>query len=421
MFNEGVDIPEVDTVLFLRPTESLPIFLQQLGRGLRLSVGKTVLTVLDFVSLLNKKYEYAQRFRSLMTRTDRSLADQVKNGFTLLPYGCSIHMEPKAQKYVLENIQAAIYNKNKLISELQSFSSIPTLGEFVTQIDQDIRILYKGSLCWTRLKKEAGKIYYADDENTRRFEKGIVQLVHINTPSYLHFVKRVMAAQGNISHITAAERPYALMLYYALYQQTVAKAEVDSVEEALARLKDYPFFVQEINELTDYLLDHLEVKTFAINEGMPPLLEQYGCYTREEVFTLFGIQTEDKKMQGTSTGVFNLKGYNVEAFFVTLNKSDKDFSPSTQYDDYVISEKRFHWQSQNTDSHAGKGERFVNQQANGKRFLLFVRDYKKDGYGNTCPFYCLGFVHYVRSSGDCPMNIEWDLEQPILPQFIKAV
>ena len=45
LFNEGLDIPEVDTVLFLRPTESATVFLQQLGRGLRLTRGKTVLTV----------------------------------------------------------------------------------------------------------------------------------------------------------------------------------------------------------------------------------------------------------------------------------------------------------------------------------------------------------------------------------------
>jgi superfamily II DNA or RNA helicase len=77
IFNEGVDIPSVDTVLFLRPTESLTVFLQQLGRGLRLYPGKQQLTVLDFVAQLNKKYDFASRFRSLLTRTDKSVAEQV--------------------------------------------------------------------------------------------------------------------------------------------------------------------------------------------------------------------------------------------------------------------------------------------------------------------------------------------------------
>lgn len=120
-------------------------------------------------------------------------------------------------------------------------------------------------------------------------------------------------------------------------------------------------------------------------------------------------------------GVFNFEEYNTEAFFVTLNKSDADFSPSTQYDDYVISEYKFHWQSQNNDSHTGRGKRFVEQEKNKKKFLLFVRDQKKDGFGNTCPFHCFGLVDYIRSYGDCPMNIEWKLQEPIMPQYLKSV
>jgi hypothetical protein len=86
-----------------------------------------------------------------------------------------------------------------------------------------------------------------------------------------------------------------------------------------------------------------------------------------------------------------------------------------------MSNNYFHWQSQNKDSHNGSGRRFVEQRTNKKRFLLFVREEKRDGFGNTSPFYCFGFVDYVRSSGDNPMNIEWKLQHPVLPQFIKAV
>jgi superfamily II DNA or RNA helicase/HKD family nuclease len=421
IYNEGVDIPQVDTVLFLRPTESLTIFLQQLGRGLRLSAGKTVLTVLDFVSQLHKKYDYAKRFRSLMTRTDRSVKDQIQNGFTLLPHGCHIHMEEKAQQYVLQNIQAAIYNKRRLVEELQSFASVPTLQQFVMHLEQDIRLIYKGDGCWTSLKREAGFCTYADDENTRRFQKGMGQLVHINTPGYLHFVKRVLAAKGDVSTVSEEEKTYSLMLYYMLFQEPTQKVGVASAAQALSRLKQYPLFIKEMEELTDYLLDNLEVNTFSIGQQLPGLLEQYGCYTREEVFMLFGRQTETKKMQGSVSGAFKFPDYNVEALFVTLNKSDKDFSPSTQYEDYVMGERSFHWQSQNTDTHEGSGRRFVEQRRNGKRFLLFVREDKRDGFGNTCPFYCFGLVNYVRSTGNRPMSIEWELEQPILPQFIKTV
>lgn len=148
IFNEGVDIPEVDVVLFLRPTESLTIFLQQLGRGLRLYPGKLLLTVFDFVAQLNKNYDFTSRFRSLMVRKDKSVVDQVKDGFTLLPHGCSIHMEEKAQQYVLENIKAAVYNRRRLIQELRSYDHIPTIKEFIENNGQDVALEQYG--CYTR-------------------------------------------------------------------------------------------------------------------------------------------------------------------------------------------------------------------------------------------------------------------------------
>ncbi|MCR5269987.1 MAG: DUF3427 domain-containing protein [Prevotella sp.] len=420
IFNEGVDIPEVDTVLFLRPTESLTIFLQQLGRGLRLAPGKQLLTVFDFVAQLNKKYDFTSRFRSLMIRKDRSVVEQVKNGFTLLPHGCTIHMEEKAQQYVLENIKAAIYNKKRLVQELCTYDHTPSLKEFIENNGQDVRLIYKGT-CWSSLKREAGLCTYMNDDNTRRFEKYISNLVHANSVSYLHFVKRLVNNLDHVSFTDEREKIYSVMLYYTLYGDKISRVGCASVEEAIGRLKKYPVFVEEINELVGYLLANIEIKTFAVGEGMPLALEQYGNYTREEIFAIFGRQTADKKMQGSVAGVFKIEELNTELFFVTLNKSDKDFSASTMYDDYVVSENRFHWKSQNTDTHQGKGKRFVEQEKNKKKFLLFVRENKHDGFGNTCPFYCFGLVDYISSRDDKPMSIDWRMHQPILPQFIKAV
>lgn len=90
IYNEGVDIPEVNTVLFLRPTESLTIFLQQLGRGLRLSDGKECLTVLDFIGQANSKYNFEDKFQALLSNSNRSVAREIREGFVTLPKGCYI-------------------------------------------------------------------------------------------------------------------------------------------------------------------------------------------------------------------------------------------------------------------------------------------------------------------------------------------
>ena len=422
IFNEGVDIPEVDTVLFLRPTESLTIFLQQLGRGLRLSTGKTELTVLDFVAQANRKYDFASRFRALTLHPEKNIQKQIKEGFTLLPLGCSIVMEKKARQYILDNITSAIYNKNRIVKEINSYASIPTLSQFLENNGQDIRILYTGSNCWSSLKRAAGRITYTDDTVTKRLEKGMANLIHHNTASFLRFVERFI--KGEDVHKVEANKTYAIMLYYALFQDKISKAGVSSVNEALELIHapQYICFKQEISEITSYLLANLEIKTTPISAEFIPGLELYGCYTREEVFTLVGRQTAEVKMQGAASGVFNLPEHNATLLFVTLNKSEKDFSPSTQYNDYLINEEYFHWQSQNTDSHGNNGgKRYTEQLQTKNKIILFVREEKKDGFGNTSPFHCFGLVDYVSSHDDFPMNVTWKLHKPAMAHYLKAI
>ena len=422
IFNEGVDIPEVDTVLFLRPTESLTIFLQQLGRGLRLSAGKTELTVLDFVAQANRKYDFASRFRALTLQPEKNIQKQIKEGFTLLPLGCSIVMEKKARQYILDNITSAIYNKNRIVKEINSYATIPTLTQFLENNGQDIRILYQGSNCWSSLKRAAGRISYADDTTTKRLEKGVSNLIHHNTSSFLRFVERFIA--GENVHMVEDNKTYAIMLYYALFQDKLSKTGYSSINEALEliHLPKYACFKQEIAEIVSFLLARLDIKTTPIGAEIIPGLELYGCYTREEVFTLVGRQTAEVKMQGAASGVFNLPEHNATLLFVTLNKSDKDFSPSTQYNDYLINEEYFHWQSQNTDSHNNNGGRRYTEQAQTKnKIILFVREEKKDGFGNTSPFHCFGLVDYVSSHDDFPMNVKWKLQKPAMAQYLKAI
>ena len=422
IFNEGVDIPEVDTVLFLRPTESLTIFLQQLGRGLRLSAGKTELTVLDFVAQANRKYDFASRFRALTLQPEKNIQKQLKEGFTLLPLGCSIVMEKKARQYILDNITSAIYNKNRIVKEINSYATIPTLTQFLENNGQDIRILYQGSNCWSSLKRAAGRISYADDAITKRLEKGMANLIHHNTASFLRFVERFIA--GEEVHKVEANKTYAIMLYYALFQDKLSKTGYSSINEALELVYSpkYACFKQEIAEIVSFLLARLDIKTTPIGVEKIPGLELYGCYTREEVFTLVGRQTAEVKMQGAASGVFNLPEHNATLLFVTLNKSEKDFSPSTQYNDYLINEEYFHWQSQNTDSHNNNGgRRYTEQEQTKNKIILFVREEKKDGFGNTSPFHCFGLVDYVSSHDDFPMNVKWKLQKPAMAQYLKAI
>ena len=149
IYNEGVDIPEVNTVLFLRPTESLTIFLQQLGRGLRLAEGKECLTVLDFIGQANKRYHFEDKFAALLSNTTRSVTREIKDGFVSAPKGCYIQLEKKAAKYILDNIRASYGNTAGLVSRVASFAEDSglalTLANFLDYSHLDPRAIYKFS------------------------------------------------------------------------------------------------------------------------------------------------------------------------------------------------------------------------------------------------------------------------------------
>lgn len=97
LYNEGVDIPEINTVLFLRPTESLTVFLQQLGRGLRTCKDKDSLTVLDYVGQANRNYKYSEKYTAILSSNAGELSNEIKYGFPNLPKGCYVQLEKKAQ------------------------------------------------------------------------------------------------------------------------------------------------------------------------------------------------------------------------------------------------------------------------------------------------------------------------------------
>ena len=127
IFNEGVDIPELDTLLFLRPTESLTIFLQQLGRGLRLTEGKECCTILDFVGNSRPEYDFSHKFRALVGKTNQAISKEVKQGFPHLPLGCRIELQEKTQQTILRNISQATLNKNKLLSLISNYPHVTDL------------------------------------------------------------------------------------------------------------------------------------------------------------------------------------------------------------------------------------------------------------------------------------------------------
>lgn len=423
IFNEGVDIPEIDTVLFLRPTESLTIFLQQLGRGLRLADNKDCLTVLDFVGNAKPEYNFENKFRALIGKTTTTVKKEVEDNFPHLPLGCSIILEKKAKQTILENISAAIsLSRNKLIQKIQNFKHQTTLelnlSNFIRLNNISLQSIYRrGS--WKRLCQEAG--IFSDFDET--YEKDIVNAIYkkwlsCSSMSYFTFILRIakLNFQININGYTENEKKMLLMLYYDVWQDV---GKFESLEHSIREIGKNKILNEEIIEILEYLIDNIDYKELDIQLPYEQPLKVHSRYTRDQILTAFEMNTFDKASSNKiGVGVAENKKLNTEIFFINLIKSEENFSPTTMYDDYAINEILFHWQSQNSAGpDTPKGKSYINHIEENKTILLFIREKNKDEYGNTMGYVFVGKGELRDYYGSKPMSIKWELSEP-LPNYL---
>lgn len=429
IFNEGVDIPEVNTVLFLRPTESLTIFLQQLGRGLRLAKNKDCLTVLDFVGNANVEYDFTQKLRALVGRGHRSIEEELHDDFPHLPLGCSIVLQEQAQSTILRNIRNAVPNRSKLIRSIQNFShqsSLPLTLENFLRLNPNITLadIYKPKINqgggWTRLCIEAGKVEHISDADERiesAFYRALKNRLSVcDCYQYLSFVADFLRT-GTWNTYSPIEQQMALMLYYDFWQVDSSKSGFHSLQEALQFLRSNKLLIDECLDAIEVKQREIKFESYPLQWLGEPVLSVHARYSRDQILAAFDVHSFEKAASSRE-GVLELKGKNAELLFVTLEKDSSHYSPTTLYDDYAVSEELFHWQTQNSARpDRGKGKSYIDQRKNNKTIILFVREQTKDEYGRTMGFVCLGTAQFVSASGSQPMNITWKLDRP-LPPFL---
>lgn len=426
IFNEGVDIPEIDTVLFLRPTESLTVFLQQLGRGLRLSDGKDCLTVLDFVGNAREEYDFSQKFRALVGKSHTSITEEIENDFPHLPLGCSIVLQKQAKEVILRNIKNAIVNQRKLISYIRGFAhqtNLPlTIPNFLNQNPNvTIEDIYKNKIDggggWSRLCVKAG---VSEDSLDTKVEQAMFRgisnrLLQCSSFSYLRYILKLLNSNGSWNQFDAVENQFALMAHYDFWQKPGKEFGFGSLEESIAALARDSRLKAECIEVVEQILNSLDVEEIPMELGFESALKMHARYTRDQILAAFGENRFDKK-SSSREGVVEIKSLNIELLFVTLQKTDKKFSPTTLYHDYAINDILFHWQSQNAARpDKGTGLSYVKHKELGKQLVLFVREQTSDELRRAMGFINLGPVKLESHSGSQPMNITWRLEEPIPP------
>ncbi|TWP38359.1 DUF3427 domain-containing protein [Leekyejoonella antrihumi] len=418
LFNEGLDLPEVDTILFLRPTESATIFLQQLGRGLRRTASKPVLTVLDFVGHHRKEFRFDRRFRALTGHTRKGLERAIEHGFPFLPSGCQIVMDKQSQELVLANIRSQTMNQwRQLVTELRSYGDDVDLGTFLAEAGVELNDLARGDRrSWTRLRRDAGLSTPVGSDLEDDLLKRVRAFVHVDDPLRVDGYGRLLRDRVTpYAEMSPVEQRLARMLFFSLWP---TGNKFTSYDDGLVALQGEYASREEIRTVIDLSLDaarHVPVRLTDDLAGLP--LRVHARYQREEVLPAIDYANLERTPTSMMQGVVYSPEQNIDAFFITLKKSEADFSPTTRYRDYPISPTLFHWESQSTTSvESPVGRRYLSGAST---VLLFVREQQRNDFG-TSPYLFLGPAHYVSHAGSRPIAITWKLQHAMPADFFNA-
>jgi len=414
VLGEGVDVPDVDTILLLRPTESATVFLQQLGRGLRLSENKNVLTVLDMVGVPHDKFRFDRTLRTIIDPAGGSVQTQAELDFPFLPSGCEIYFERDARHRVLANLRASIgISKWKnLVAELKAMPSNTTLESFLDSVERDAEHVYTGrNKSWGFLRIAAGHATPATSEHSAARE-GAYKLLHVDDEERTKWYSDLLSQTEPPSwaDLPPAQKRLLDMLLVGLWGAPKNRPSRTRALELLfadADLKD------ELRQLFSYLGERAELPTVPLDESSANPMRVHARYTKEEALIGYGKGTFEKA-PSTMPGVYWVEEENCDCFFVTLRKDEKIFTPETRYHDYAMSPDRFHWETQRRATFdSADAKRYIGHASSGTEVVMLVRETNKTTTGTGEPFTFLGRCQYRSHEDSAPVQIVWDLETPM--------
>lgn len=419
LFNEGVDVPTVDTLLMLRPTESATLFLQQLGRGLRRSAGKAACTVIDFVGHQHAEFRFDRKLRALLGGSRADVERQVEQGFPFLPAGCHFELDRVASEIVLRSIRQALPSqwteKTEELAKLTAGGARCGLSRYLDETGLELEDVYTGNRCWSDLQQAAGVQVAAAGEHEVPLRRACGRLLHVDDRRRLEAYRRWLASEAppDLGALDEAEHRLLRML---LAQVVDAFADRTVTLEAgcdlLWRHEQVRAELRELFAALESRISHVPVPL----AGHPLVpLSVHAQYTRLEILSAFGVGS-GATAPSWQTGVWWAEAANSDLFAFTLDKTSGGFSPTTRYKDYAISKDLVHWQSQSaTRADSPTGQRYQHHVERGSHVMLFARLRNDDR-----AFTFLGPATYVSHESERPMSITWRLAVPLPGDLFAA-
>lgn len=409
LYNEGVDLPFVDTLLLLRPTQSATLFLQQLGRGLRHHENKPSCLALDFIGQQHERFRF-DGLLSAMTGVPRArLGKAVTDGFPFLPSGCAVQLDRVARDEILRSLRHTIASARTMVPELRELAaerSRPlSMRDYLAETGRELEDIYDAG-GWTTLKRQA-RLADGDDAETEDLSRRLGWLLHVDEPARLEAYRKAICQPSGDDGTTTPLQPADRRRLEMLDVQLWPRGKVRSAEQTVKAMTERPAIAAELVELEQVLDERISiVSQICPVPGWPLALHHH--YTRREIVAAVGFVAQGEKKKSLQGGILTLKDRPCELLFVTLDKSGAGFSPTTRYRDYAISRDLFHWETQGAASvMRPSGRRYVESPDNGMAFHLFVRSASGEAFAY------LGPVQYKGHSGDRPISITWRLEHPM--------
>ncbi|HHX53079.1 MAG TPA: DEAD/DEAH box helicase [Erysipelothrix sp.] len=447
VLNEGIDIPAVNLVLMLRPTNSPVIFLQQLGRGLRKHKNKEFLTVLDFIANYSRSFLLALALTGNGTREKDSTMVQVDKNFNMGPKKVFIQMDEIVKEQILDQLKQTNFNTLKYLKEEYNSFKLTWLTKqdgtvYIPRFLMDYYgvdkapdpsrfIKYDGNYLRfvNRMENdEEVKSLVSDDKFMKlytMFNKQLPLIRPIDFIIYREVLTNKIMSHGELIKIIREEVGQCPIEWFEHSLKYINFELEDSVGK-----KNKTKFVQinesdvtlspEVKEIVsdsikkEYIEDVIEYglleyyREFGRKYYGNPFLKLHGQYSMQDVALAGNLEKMLSSFRGQGVTRIN-KDY---FLFVDLHK-DADIQESINYQDKILTQDTMQWESQNiTSQKSATGKNMINHKTKGYNLHMFVRK-QKELDGQVLPYEYLGLVDVVSYKGNKPITFQFKLHNKL--------
>ena len=440
IFNEGIDIPKINQIIMLRPTESAIIFIQQLGRGLRKADGKGYLTVIDFIGNYENNYLIPIALYGDTSYNKDSLRKLITEGSRMIPGSSTIDFDKITKERIFQSIDSA---NMQLFADLKKDYNLlkfklgrtPMMMDYIEHGSRDpfLFVEYSNSYYNFIVKAEKGEnatlskreiklleLFSKEINNSKRVEESLIL--------------KLLIEAGELTRDNFKAQVFE-KYRYTISDETIKSCvsnlnfEFVRKQEKIIFLKDNSFHFQSefISILKntifkEYLVDSIQYSIYTFDrsyneERYKNGLILYNKYSRKDVCRLLNWE---KDISSTVYGYRTQNG--TTPCFVTYHKSDA-IESTINYNDHFINPSTFAWESR---SNRKLSSNEIKDVINSNRILLFVK--KEDGEGSD--FYFMGDVAIVPGSieqstmadSQSPVvHFKFHIQQPVIDSLYNYI